>query len=316
MREQLDHIRLRQHLLDPDDAVTLRPKPLDALAGRPLDLGLVRCAGAEDELRAVVDLQRRVEEVDDALLARDPADEEDDGHVGGDAVPLESVGPRVEAVFVRVDPVVDHLDPGRVDVRVRAADVLSHRARHGDDRVGRFDRRALAERRDCIAAGSELLGLPRAHRLEAVRRDDVRHLMQELGHVATEVRVPGVRVHDVGAVELGRHREVDRHRLQRRAGATEGVPRGEGERTGARRAEAADLEVDQLRELARQVLDVHPGAAVHVRRVFAREEHGLHGRTPYPPVRDLYSVAGVDDDPARGFCRRGPGPLRAAARLP
>ena len=107
--------------------------------------------------------------------------------------------------------------------------------------------------------------------------------------MTAEVRVPRVRVHDVGVAEVRRHREVDGDRLQSRACAGELVPRCECERARARRAEAANLELDQLRELACQVLDVHARAAVHVRRIFAGEEHGFHGTTPYPPVRVLYS---------------------------
>ena len=107
--------------------------------------------------------------------------------------------------------------------------------------------------------------------------------------MTAEIRVPRVRVHDVGAAEVGRHREVDGHRLQRRAGAGQFVPGREGQRPGPGRAEAAHLELDQLRELARQVLDVHARAAVDVRRILAREQHGFHGTTPYPPVRVLYS---------------------------
>jgi len=60
-------------------------------------------------------------------------------------------------------------------------------------------------------------------------------------------------------------------------------------RARARLPEAAHLEVDQLRELARQVLDVHARAAVHVGRVLAREQQCFHGTTPYRPVRVLYS---------------------------
>ena len=114
----------------------------------------------------------------------------------------------------------------------------------------------------------------------------------------------------------GRHREVDRHRPQRgevRRLAAERVPRRGRRATGGRAprpvgAPAVDVDVDELRELAREVLDVHAGAAVDVRRVLAREEGDPHVRprrrsplpiTTTPPAETtnrLRSLLGVDPD--------------------
>ncbi|GMA84934.1 hypothetical protein GCM10025868_01840 [Angustibacter aerolatus] len=71
-----------------------------------------------------------------------------------------------------------------------------------------------------------LLGLPRAQRLEAVGRDDVRAPVQQAGEVPAEVGVPGVRVHDVGPGAVPRHRQVDAERAQGGVGA--GEPAGSG----------------------------------------------------------------------------------------
>jgi len=73
VREQLDHLGLRQHLLDPDRALELRDPCADALP----DLGRVGRAGAEDELRPLVDRRGGVEQVLEPLLVRDAADEDD-----------------------------------------------------------------------------------------------------------------------------------------------------------------------------------------------------------------------------------------------
>ena len=136
----------------------------------------------------------------------------------------------------------------RVDRRVRGQHVPLHAPGHRDDRVGGLDRGALAERGQRVPA-AELLGLPRAQRLEAVRGDHVRHAVQQLGGVAGEVRVPGVAVHDVGARAAGRHLQVDAHRAQRgvRAGQL-GRLRVRGDaRLVALAAEAVHPDVGQAR---------------------------------------------------------------------
>ena len=53
--EQLDHVGLGQHLLEPDDAVALGPQLADASLDLGAELGRVRGAGAEHELRGRVE---------------------------------------------------------------------------------------------------------------------------------------------------------------------------------------------------------------------------------------------------------------------
>ena len=74
---------------------------------------------------------------------------------------------------------------------------------------------ALAVGRQGVA-GPELLGLPRAQRLEAVGGHHVGDVVEQLGQVAAEVGVPGVAVHEVDALDVGRHAQVDRHGPQGR----------------------------------------------------------------------------------------------------
>jgi hypothetical protein len=49
-------------------------------------------------------------------------------------------------------------------------------------------------------------------------------------------------------------------------------------------AETADLDRHQLRQLARKIIDVDPGAAVNVRRIFVREEERLHSDSLTAPT--------------------------------
>ena len=57
------------------------------------------------------------------------------------------------------------------------------------------------------------------------------------------------------------------------------------------RAEAVDVEVDQVGQVADQILDVHPGTAVHLRRVLPGEHGHAHNRSPrFLSVRNAVSV--------------------------
>ena len=189
--------------------------------------------------------------------------------------------PLVRPVLLRVDAVVDHLDPRRLDRRIAGEQIAAHPLRDRDDRVGRLERGPLAEGGERVAA-SELLRLPRTQRLEAVHRRDVRDPVQQPRQVPGEVRVPGVAVHDLGALHSGGHREVDRHRLQRgqvRLRTVKGipVPVGHGRRSAAAlRTPAVHGHVFDAVELASEVLDVHAGAAVDLGRVLPREHGDPH----------------------------------------
>ena len=90
--------------------------------------------------------------------------------------------------------------------------------------------------------------------------------------MAGEVRVPGVAVHELGAVEVGRHQDIRADRL-------EGGVRVR-ELCGRRKLrKGPDLEVDEPLELAREVGDMDPGTAVDVGRVLSGQQGDLHGRT-------------------------------------
>jgi len=236
---------------------------------------------AQDELGGGIELQGGVEQVRDALLARDPPDEDHGRARRVDPVPLEHAGGAVGRVLLRVDPVVDHPHALGVDRRVGGEHVAAHALRDRDHGVGGFERDALAEARERVAA-AELLRLPRPQRLEAVDGGDVRHVVGEPGQVPREVRVPGVAVHHLGARGRRGHREVDRHGPQRgqvRLLSFQRLPRPMGHDTLARRGVGGPIvhrDLLQPRQLAGEVLDVHAGAAVDLRRVLAGEQRDAH----------------------------------------
>ena len=203
----------------------------------------------------------------------------------------QDVGGRVGPVLLAVDAVVDHAHAPGIDRRITREQVARLLAGDGDDRIGRLQRRALAEARDRIAAG-ELLGLPRPHRLQAVHGRDVRDAVQQLGQVAAEVGVPGMTVDEARALHAGGHGEVDRDRLERgrvRTPAGQALPRPvRTHRRSARRLlplvpPAVNGEVDEARELAGEVLDVHAGAPVHLGWVLPREQRDLQLASTFSP---------------------------------
>ena len=107
------------------------------------ELGRVRRARAQHELGVGRELLDRLQQVHDALLARDPADEHDRRLRRVDAVLLEHVGVRVRLVLVGVDPVVDHVHAIGVDVRIHAQDVALGPVGHRDHGVRVLERRLL-----------------------------------------------------------------------------------------------------------------------------------------------------------------------------
>jgi hypothetical protein len=61
---------------------------------------------------------------------------------------------------------------------------------------------------------AQLLDLPRTVRLERVRREHERHIVQKLRERAGEVRVPGVAVYDVDVRQSAAHHQVLQQRVE------------------------------------------------------------------------------------------------------
>ena len=132
------------------------------------------------------------------------------------------VDPKATECFVRplrtvdlsIDAVVDYMDAFGIDLRVAGQHVVAHPMRDRNDGVSGFDCGSLTEHRQGIAA-AQLLGFPGPERLEAVNGHHVGNRPHELRKMTPEVRVPRMAVHQIGALDGPRHREVDRHRLKR-----------------------------------------------------------------------------------------------------
>ncbi len=136
-----------------------------------------------------------------ALLAGVAAHEDHARPVRVNAEGTDDVLALVPVPQAHVDAVVHHLDLGRVHVGVAAQDVLPHALRHGDD-GGRGLVGGLFHPGGQRVAAAELLGLPRAQRLQAVGAEHMRDAVQQRGDVPGHVGVPGVRMHQVRAGDV------------------------------------------------------------------------------------------------------------------
>ena len=92
-------------------------------------------------------------------------------------------------------------------------------------------------------------------------------------------------MHDVGCDRVGHETDVAAQggpqALQLGVGPGQGMCRLVGAHSptllvGGRAGEAAHLDLDELAQLAGQVVDVDPGAAVHVRRELVGQDQGPH----------------------------------------
>ena len=186
LRVELDGLLFRDHLFDPDDAWIKGADIVDFPAQLGGDLRRVRRARAQHHLRFAGQVADGVDQMRDALLPGDAADEEHVRNGGIDAVGRAAPWCRVVLVIlVRIDAVVDHVNARGVHVGIGAQDVVPGALRDGDDGIGIVDGRGLHPRAHGVAA-AELFSLPRAQRFQAVRGQDKRDaeelFRQESGH--------------------------------------------------------------------------------------------------------------------------------------
>ena len=229
-----------------------------------------------------------VDEVDDALLTGDTANEQDERPGRVDAVARQHGRVACRSILLQVDAVVNDADL-LVRHAVQVVDVHLHRFGHGHHAIGILVGGALDPRRG-VVSGAELFDLPRSVRLQRVGGEDEGGPSELLDETAGQVRVPGVAVDDVDGVERAGHGEVADQSVHELAVTR--VARGEG----AVAADTADAEIVLARDLvaegqhldsmaavvepgqfARQVLDVNTGAAVDVRRVLVGQDGNVHG---------------------------------------
>ena len=213
-------------------------------------------------------------------------------------------------VDVDVDPVVDDVDARGIHLRIAGQDVVAHPGADGDDRVRSAVALPLHPAGHSVAA-AELLGLPRPQRLEAVRGDDVRHIVQQPGQVSAQVRVPGVRMDDVHLVRrprrsAGRRPSSPARRSRRPAPRACGARsrRGAGGRSSARRRPPAGAADHQL-------VHVDSGAAVDLGGPFLGQHGDSHSGSLGRPHRSRRAV----DDPAQIAIRLARGRLSPRVRV-
>src|SRR6267143_3781155 len=75
VRVELNHTRLIEHLIDPDDAVTQFPRPRHRCLHFLGDFFCIGGTGAKHDLKILIHELDRAHEVNDPLLARDSANE-------------------------------------------------------------------------------------------------------------------------------------------------------------------------------------------------------------------------------------------------
>jgi hypothetical protein len=154
-----------------------------------------------------------IDQMRDALLTGDAADEEDIGPGGIDTVLDEGGGAGGFLILLQIDAVVDDVDAVGVDLRVSAEDVGPRALRDGDHGIGIENRSAFHPGTHDVAA-AELLGLPGAQRFETVSREDKGNVVELLREESGHRDVPGMGVDDVDGGERRNLSEVEAEGLK------------------------------------------------------------------------------------------------------
>ncbi len=158
----------------------------------------------------------------------------------------------------------------------------AHAVGDGDHGVRGLHRGALRPARQGVPA-AELLGLPGAQRLQRVRGQHVRDAVEQLAEVPGQVGVPGVRVHQVAALERrrpsgGRRRRCAARRWRRPNAA------GARWRTTPSSPLPSPQQCTSTSSRARSSRARNstwtPAPAVHVRRVLPGQQPDLHRVLP------------------------------------
>ena len=125
----------------------------------------------------------------------------------------------------------------------------------------------------------KLSGLPRPHRLQRVRGQDMRHPVEQGREMAGHPGVPGMGMHDIGTADRVGHHQIGRQRRQCGVGAGEG---GGGLMhvhvcdTRALGSHAVHVHVAQTAQLRHEFGHVYAGTAVHLRGVLPRHHRHPH----------------------------------------
>ena len=285
-RKYLAYLSDGQHFPDPEHAGA-RAGQLGYPGGHfGGDFRRVGRSGAQHQLDVGTELVRGRQQVGDAFLPGDPPDEchhrpaAVDAEVGEHRLPREQTPtarpgatPRCRSRCARHAPGRDPASD-RPATRRRACPELTAMTASAA-----VTARLFHPRRDPVAA-AELLGLPRPQRLQRVRGQHVRDVVEHCGQLPGQAGVPGVGVDHAGLRGGIGHHQIRRQRRQRRVRAAQlrvGLIR---ERARSGRAHAVHVDLAQLAQLRDELGYVHPRAAVDLRRILPshhRHPHTRHG---------------------------------------
>ncbi len=288
MAVQVNDLLTGEHLRQPDDRHRgVAPRLLYQRPHLLANFRRIGSACAEYDLRSRIEVGERPHQVQDPLLTRNAAHEEDDGQIGIDAAPAQHLLGKARLVLVRIDSVVDHANSLRRNA-VQLLHVIFHRLGHGDDAVCVLVCRALDPGGRVIGA-PQLLRLPGAVRLQRMGRQHQRRTRERARQAPRQVRVPGVTVHDVGRFDRPHHRKITHKRVEQPA--MPGIVGGDFGRRGHPAdakillllillAEGEDVHCAaprcQPRQFAREVLHMNASPAVDIRRVLVGKECDSH----------------------------------------
>src|SRR6266566_920050 len=109
MRVELNHTRFVEHLVDPDYAIARAPRLLNRSFHFSSDFRRVAGACAKHHLEIFVHELDRADKMNNALLARNPTDEQEIGLFRIEPDFAESLLRFHRAIFIEIDPVIDHM---------------------------------------------------------------------------------------------------------------------------------------------------------------------------------------------------------------
>jgi len=107
----------------------------------------------------------------------------------------------------------------------------------------------------------------------------MRNSVQQRTKVSGHVRVPRVRVCDVGSANDRSHLKIDPESLKRSVCPHKFNRHGMSDGIGAGLAKALNVNVDELAQLGHEVFDMNPGATVNVRGPLTSKD--LRSHPPY-----------------------------------
>ena len=206
-----------------------------------------------------------------------------DAEVGKHGLPREGSQRLGRVPHLGVDPVAHDMHPAGIQRRIDPQHVIAHTRADGDNGVRGRHRSLFYPRRDPIAA-TELFCLPRPQRLQRVRGQHMRDVVEQCGQLPRQSGVPGVGVDHAGLGGGIGHHQIGRQRRKRRVRAAQLRVGLVGERVRPGGAHAMHVNLAQFAQLRDELGYVHPRAAVHLRRILPshhRHPHTRHGSSRF-----------------------------------